>query len=113
MAAIYIDRKGAALDCEAGALVVRCAGERVATLPLAGAERVVVRRAERVSLRLLSALGERGVGLLVLGGRKGEPTAHLLGAPRGDASVRLGQFALARDPGRALALARLAVRGKV
>lgn len=113
MPAIYIDRKGAELDVEAGALVVRCGGERAATLPLAGAERVVVRRAERVSLRLLAALGERGVGLLVLGGRKGEPAAHLLGAPHGDATVRLGQFALARDPSRALALACTAVRAKV
>lgn len=81
MPAIYIDRRDAELDLDAGALVVRLEGARAATIPLAGAERVVVRRAGRVSVRLLAALGERGIGLLVLGGRKGEPKAHLMGAP--------------------------------
>lgn len=113
MPAIYIDRRDADLDFDAGALVVRLEGARAAAIPLAGAERVVVRRAGRVSLRLLAALGERDIGLLVLGGRKGEPKAHLLGAPRGDAARRLGQYALACDPAATLNLARLAVKGKL
>jgi CRISPR-associated protein Cas1 len=82
-------------------------------VPLAGAERVVVRRAETLRFRRLAALGERRVGLLVLGGRKGEPAAHLVGLPHADATVRLGQFALANDEARTLALARIAVKGKL
>jgi len=113
MPAIYIDRRDAVLDADAGALVVRVDGERAATLPLAGADRVVVRRAGAVTLRLLASLGERGVGLLVLGGRKGEPMAHLLGLPHADAVIRRGQYALAAEPARSLDLARLAVRGKI
>jgi CRISPR-associated protein Cas1 len=111
--AIYIDRRDALLDADGGALVVRLDGARVATLPLAGADRVVVRRAGALTLRLLAALGERGVGLLVLGGRKGEPMAHLLGLPHADAAIRRGQFHLAATPDRALAIARLAVKGKL
>ncbi len=112
MPAIYIDHKEAALDLDGGALVVRGAGERV-SIPLAGADRVVLRRAATVSVRLLAGLGERGVGLFVLGGRKGEPMAHLLGLPHGDAAIRLGQMHLAADPTRRLDLARLAVKGKI
>lgn len=113
MSAIYIDRRDADLDLESGALSVRIAGEKLASLPLAGAERVVIRRAGRLSARLLAGLGERGVGLLVLGGRKGEPMAHLLGRPHGDATIRLGQYALHGDAARTLDLARFAVKGKL
>jgi CRISPR-associated protein Cas1 len=113
MSTIYIDRKDAELDADGGTLVVRVDGARVASLPLGGAERVVVRRAGMLATRLLAALGERGVGLLVLGGRKGEPVAQILGAPAGDARTRMGQRALAADTGSTLELARLAVRGKL
>jgi CRISPR-associated protein Cas1 len=113
MSAIYVDRKNAVLDFAQGALTVRAEGERLAVLPLGGAERVVVRRAGTVTLRLLGALGERGVGLLVLSGRKGEALAHLLGAPHSDARLRLGQFELVRDTARALVVARHFVAGKL
>ena len=55
MATIYIDRKDAELDADGGALVVRADGARVASLPLGGAQRVVVRRAGTLSTRLLAA----------------------------------------------------------
>lgn len=113
MTAIYIDRRDAALDADGGALVVRVDGERTASLPLGGTHRIVVRRAGSITHRLLATLGERGIGLLVLGGRKGEPVAHMLGAPHADAGIRAGQHALAADPRQSLALARLAARGKV
>jgi len=92
MPAIYVDRRDADLDLDAGALIVRLEGRKVASFPLAGAERVILRRAGRISQRLLAGLGERGIGLLVLGGRKGEPKAHLLGLPHGDVTIRMGQF---------------------
>ncbi|WP_178133239.1 CRISPR-associated endonuclease Cas1 [Vineibacter terrae] len=113
MPAIYIDRKEPHLDVDHGALVVRLDGERVAGLPLAGADRVVLRRAGTVSVRLLAELGERGIGLFVLGGRTGAPRAHLLGCPHGDASVRFGQMRLAARSQRVVDLARHAVHAKV
>lgn len=113
MSAIYVDRKDAALEHDGGALIVRVDGAKVASIPLTGAQRVVLRRAGTVSPGLLAALGERNIGLLVLSGRKGEPKAHMLGAPHGDASVRLGQFRLALDRATALRLARLPVRAKI
>lgn len=113
MPAIYIDRRDADLDFDAGALIVRLNGGKVASFPLAGAERVVLRRAGNISHRLLAALGERGIGLLVMGGRKGEPRAQLLGLPHRDVTIRTGQFALAATPSRSADLARFAVRGKL
>jgi CRISPR-associated protein Cas1 len=113
MTVMYIDRRDADLEHEAGAVVLRVAGERVASLPLAGAERIVLRRAGMISARLLAELGARRIGLLVLGGRKGDPMAHLLGLPHGDAAIRYGQMKLATDLGRSVQIARLAVRGKI
>lgn len=83
------------------------------SFPLSGAERVVVRRAGHLSHRLLAGLGERGVGLLILGGRKGEPMAHLLGLPHGDVRVKQGQFVLAQNETATFNLARFLLRGKV
>lgn len=113
MSAVFIDRRDAELDLDGGAMDVRVDGRRIAAIPLAGTERVVVRQAGSLSVRLLAALGERQVGLFVLGGRKGEPRAHLLGMPQRDALVRLGQYRLALDPALSLPLARFAVKGKL
>lgn len=113
MPVIYIDRRDVDLDLDAGALIVRLEGRRVASFPLAGAERVVLRRAGSISHRLLAGLGERGIGLLVFGGRRGEPRAQMVGRPHGDVTIRMGQFALARDSEANLNLARFAVRGKL
>jgi CRISPR-associated protein Cas1 len=113
MAILYIDRRGAALELDGQTLVLRCQGERLAAFPLRGTERVVIRRAEQISVNLLAALGERGIGLLVLHGRRGEAAAQLLGAPHGDVTRRIGQFLLASTSSAAFRLAGFAIRGKI
>ncbi len=112
MTTFYIDRKGVDLDHESGTLVVRLAGQRIATLPLAGTERVVIRGAERLSARLLAALWQRGISLVLLGGRKGQVQAMQHGPAHGDAQIRLRQYALAQDPAARLRRARRLVLAK-
>jgi CRISP-associated protein Cas1 len=98
MATLYLDRKGADLDADGGSLVVRLAGEVATRIPLAPLERVIVHGEAVLSSRLLAALWQHDVGLLVLSGRHSEPTARLLGRPHDDAALRLAQYRRAIDP---------------
>ena len=113
MRAVYVDRKHAALAAESGALVVRVAGERQVSLPLAAVERLVVRGSASLSTGLLAALWRQDAGLLVLGGRRNEATARMLGRPHSDTGLRLAQYALQGDAATRAALARSLVTGKL
>lgn len=113
MRTLYVDRRNAVLDADAGALVVRLPGERPSRVPLALVERVVVVGGAELSGRLLAELWARDCGLLILGGRRLEPTARFLGRPRTDVQLRLAQYELVRDPRRRLAFARRVVAAKV
>lgn len=113
MRTVYVDRRHAALDAESGALVIRVPGERPATLPLAAVERLVVRGTATLGAGLLAALWRQDAGLLLLSGRRGEPTARLLGRPHADAALRLAQYALQADRPRRAAIARRLVAAKV
>ena len=53
MATLYLDRKGAALDVDAGSLTVRLGGALATRIPLAPLERVVLRRRGIVDPRAL------------------------------------------------------------
>ena len=67
------------LAAECGALVVRVAGERQVSLPLAAVERLVVRGTASLTTGLLATLWQQDAGLLILGGRRSEASARLLG----------------------------------
>jgi CRISPR-associated protein Cas1 len=113
MTTLYIDRKGAELDHEAGAVVVRVNGERIATLPLGPAERMIVRGAARIACPLLAAAWSRGITLVLLGGRMGEIAAMQHGPAHADARIRLLQYRLALDPAGRSARAQRLVLAKV
>jgi CRISPR-associated protein Cas1 len=116
MTTLHIDRKGAALDAEAGSLTVRLDGDLAARLPLAPVERVVVGGSANLSTRLLAELWSRGVGLLVLSGRAGEASARLVGRPHDDVTLRLAQYRESLDTEantlRARALVAAKLRGQ-
>lgn len=113
MRTVYIDRRDAELDLDGGALVARVAGKRVQSLPLGSLERVVLRAPAFIATRLLAELWRRDVGLLVLSGRHGEPTAQLLGAPAADARLRLAQARILDQPERRSRLAATALAAKL
>jgi CRISPR-associated protein Cas1 len=111
MRAVYVDRKHAELAAEGNALVVRVPGERATSLPLPTIERLVVRGPARLDTRLLAELWRQDAGLLLLSGRRNEPTARLLGRPHADAALRLAQYRLQLDrPARAAVLTGVAKR---
>ncbi len=119
MATLYLDRRGAALDVEAGSLTVRLGGEIATRIPLAPLERVVLRGEAVLSTRVLAELWRHDIGLLLLAGRHGEATARLVGRPHDDVALRLAQYrrasdAAARDEAaRAIVAAKLAAEGRL
>jgi CRISP-associated protein Cas1 len=113
MTTLYLDRKGAALDAEAGSLVVRLGGAVATRIPLAPLERVVVHGEAVLSSRLLAALWHHDVGLLLLSGRHSEATARLVGRPHDDAALRLAQYRRAVDPAACRAASRRIVAAKL
>ena len=113
MTTLFVDRRGAELDAEAGRLVVRVAGERSATVPLRPLERVVLGPSAKVSTRLLAALWRNGTALLCLTGTKRLPEVRVPGRSTDDAKRRLAQYALLQDEPRRALLARSIVEAKL
>ncbi len=105
MATLYLDRKGAAIGWTGGALEVRLADAPPRRLPVRNLERCVIAAPCTISSAALNGLWERGVTLLVLGGRRGEPLARFSGAPHNDARIRLRQLAVIADDRQRLAWA--------
>lgn len=96
MTSLYVDRRGVTLKADGEALVFYENGERVGTVPLAPLSRVFLRGDVTLSSSLLGKLGGRGIGVVVLSGRKAEPTL-LLARPHNDAARRVAQYRLSQD----------------
>jgi CRISPR-associated protein Cas1 len=113
MGTLYLDRQDLEVRQESDYLCLYEGGERRGTVPLTVVDRVVIRGRATVSTGALGLLAERGVGLLVLGGRHGRRVAMLLGRPHGDVARRVAQYRWHSEAGRRLPLARLVVLGKL
>ncbi len=96
MPSLYIDRKGVELKLNAGALVFYENNERVGTVPLAPIDRVYLKGDIKLQVSLLSKLGEMGIGIISLSGRK-NTASTFLPSPHNDAYRRLSQYHIARD----------------
>ncbi len=112
MTSLYVDRRGVTLKADGEALVFYENGERVGTVPLAPLSRVLLRGDVTLSSSLLGKLGERGIGVVVLSGRKAEPTM-LLARPHNDAARRVAQYRLSQDVGFCLRFSRGVVAAKL
>jgi CRISPR-associated protein Cas1 len=112
MSTLYVDRKGISIRVDANTLVFEEGGSRVGCVPLGPLERVILRGDVSLQASVLGKLGECGVGVVVLSGRKGEPTL-LMGRPHNDARRRLRQGQRAQDPTFSLTVAREIVRLKL
>ncbi len=112
MSSLFIDRRGIELEVDAGALVVREQGERIGTIPLAPLTRVFLRGDVKLSASLLGQLGEHGIGVVILSGRRGKPTL-MLARPHNDASRRVAQIRKSLDEDFCLAIAQDLVKRKI
>ena len=112
MTSLYVDRRGVTLKADGEALVFYENGERIGTVPLAPLSRVFMRGDVTLSSALLGKLGERGIGVVVLSGRKAVPTM-LLGRPHNDAARRVAQYRLSLDGDFCLRFSRAIVEAKL
>jgi len=115
MSSLFVDRKDAHLEFDAGALVFRdhsAKGERLGTVPLASVSRIFLRGNLTLSASLLGKFGELGIGVVVLSGRLGKPSL-LLGCAHHDARRRVAQTRLSLDTVFCLRFARQLIHAKL
>ena len=112
MSTLFVDRRDIELEHDDGALVVRDRGVRIGTVPLAPITRVFLRGSVTLQASVLGHLGERGIGVVVLSGRKGLPTLFF-GRPHNDARLRVQQSRHSLDRGFCLEVARHFVQTKI
>lgn len=96
MSNLYVDRRGVSLEYDSEAIVFREREERIGTVPIAPLQRVVLRGDVTIRASVLGHLGAAGVGVLILSGRKGEPTL-LLPRMHSDARLRVRQVLASQD----------------
>jgi CRISPR-associated protein Cas1 len=113
MSSLYLDRKNLSVKLDGQALALYEDNVKKGTVPLHLLERVVLRGNVQLESRVLGALTERHIGLLVLSGRNTEATAMLAAHSHNDARRRLGQYQTSLDEGLRTALARWLVLIKI
>jgi CRISP-associated protein Cas1 len=112
MSSLYLDRKGIEIVLDGEALALYDNGARTATVPLAPVTRVFMRGDIKLSAAVLGKLGERGIGVVILSGRKAEPTL-LLTKGHNFAQRRYAQYSKAQDMGYRLTISKLIVQAKL
>lgn len=93
MTSLFVDRRGVEIRLDGEALTFYEKDERVATVPIAPLERIYVFGDTLVRAGLLAKLGERGVGVVFLSGRRFVPSLFLP-KPHNDAVRRVRQYEL-------------------
>ena len=112
MASLYVDRRGVELSLDSDAIAFHEGGERIATVPTGPLERVYLRGDVRLSAGLVGRLGALGIGIVILSGRRAQPSI-MLPRPHNDARIRVAQLEAARSDEMALSVAQRLVRGKI
>lgn len=112
MSSLYIDRKGIVLKLDGEALAFYENDSRIGTVPLAPLERVYLRGDVTLQSSLLGKLGSKGIGVVVLSGKKGEASL-MLAQPHNDAARRVAQYRLSQDEKFCLTFSRCVVELKL
>lgn len=112
MSSLFIDRRNIALSLDGGALVFREKDVRIGTVPIAPLDRVFIRGGVTVDTSVLSRLGDEGVGVIILDGRKDE-VRMFLPPYHNDAQRRLAQYVLSLDEDFCREAAFTVVREKI
>lgn len=112
MSSLYVDRRDVEMRLDADAIAFYENGARAGTVPAGPLERIYLRGDVTLTSGLLGRLGQMGIGVIILSGRRAEPTLFLPRA-HNDASLRVAQTRRHLDPGDATDMARRLVRGKI
>lgn len=112
MTNLYVDRKGVEIRVDGGALAFYDQSGRIGTVPIAPLSRVFLRGDVKLSASLLGRLGEHDIGVVVLSGRKAEPTL-LMARPHNDARLRLTQYRYAQNDSVCFKIAYWLVNEKI
>ncbi len=113
MSSLYLDRKNLSIKLDGQTLALYELGEKKGTVPLHLLERIVLRGNVQLESRLLGALSERHIGLIVLSGRNTKATAMLAAHSHGESLRRLGQYQASLNDDLRKPLARWLVLVKV
>ncbi|MCX7084636.1 MAG: CRISPR-associated endonuclease Cas1 [Methylococcales bacterium] len=113
MSSLYLDRKNLGIKLDGQTLALYEDGVKKGTVPLHLLDRVVLRGNVQLESRVLGALSERNIGLLVLSGRNTEATAMLAAKSHSETLRRLGQYQLTLDTELRKPLARWLILVKV
>ncbi|TAL46264.1 MAG: CRISPR-associated endonuclease Cas1 [Methylovulum sp.] len=113
MSTLFLDHKGLTLGFEGQCIALYEQGSRRGTVPLHLLERVVIRGQVTLDTRLLGALAEKGIGVLMLSGRNHRNVGMLFGKPHNDSRRRVAQYASYLDATERLRLSRWLVVGKL
>lgn len=97
MSTLVVDRAGIQIEHESGAIVLRQDGVRLRSVPARLLERVILHGGVRLDCAVLGALAEHGTSVVVLGGRRGQRMAHVVGGAHADARARIAQCQLVFD----------------
>lgn len=97
MSTLIVDRRKADIEDDGDRLVVRVAGERVGTVPLAPLERVILPASARIGTRLLARLFDKGIGVLILSGRQRLPHVAQPSRKAGDWRLQQAQLRAQED----------------
>jgi CRISPR-associated protein Cas1 len=113
MSSLYLDRKNLGVKLDGRALALYEDGIKKGTVPFHLLERVILRGNVQLESRVLGALSEHNIGLLILSGRNTEATAMLSARSHNDTQRRLGQYQASQNDGLRTPLARWLVLVKV
>lgn len=112
MSSLYLDRKGIELTLDGEALALYENNARTATVPLAPITRVFMRGDIKLNASVLGKLGDKGIGVVILSGKKAEPTL-LLTKGHNFAQRRYAQYAKARSMDWRISVSQLIVQAKI
>lgn len=93
MSTLFVDRKDLTLSFEGQCIALYEQGHKRGTVPLHLLERVVIHGQVNLDTRLLGALADKNIGVVMLSGRNHRCVAMLLGKPHNDSQRRVAQYA--------------------
>ncbi|MFZ4504635.1 MAG: CRISPR-associated endonuclease Cas1 [Methylovulum sp.] len=113
MSTLFLDRKDLQLRYESQCLVLYEHNQRRGTVPLHLVERIVMQGQIQLDTRVLGALADKNIGVVMLTGRQQRNVAMLFGRPHNDTQRRVAQYACYVEETERVKLSRWLVLGKL